>query len=232
MADYVLVHGAWHGAWCWKRVLPTLWQAGHRAFAVSLGGVGERAHEAAETIGLARHIDDVCAVIDAEELQQAVLVGHSYAGMVITGVADRLGDRLAHLVYLDAMLPRPHESWSSLAPPGMRDERRRLIAREGTLPPPNPTLYGLSGADAAWVSRRQTRHPGRPYDEPLGFDPATLQSLPRTYVSCTQPPLSSVDLSRARARSEPGWNFIELATGHDPMISAAPALAAILLRLG
>ena len=100
--DYVLVHGAWHGAWCWKRVLPLLWHAGHRAFAVSLSGVGERAHQrdSAPPITLGTHIDDVLAVVEAEELRGAVLVGHSYAGMVITGVADRVDDanRLSHLV--------------------------------------------------------------------------------------------------------------------------------------
>jgi pimeloyl-ACP methyl ester carboxylesterase len=96
MSDFVLVAGAWHGAWCWQRVLPALWQAGQRAFAVTLSGVGERAHELHPDITLAIHINDVVAVIEAEELRGAVLVGHSYAGMVITGVADRLdADRLA-----------------------------------------------------------------------------------------------------------------------------------------
>src|SRR2546423_14434126 len=92
MADFVLVHGAWGGAWLWKRVLPGLWQAGHRAFAVSLTGVGELRHLLSPGITLDTHINDVLGVLEAEELQQAVLVGHSYSGMVITGVADRLAD--------------------------------------------------------------------------------------------------------------------------------------------
>ncbi|MDB5770820.1 MAG: esterase, partial [Burkholderia sp.] len=115
MTDFVLVHGAWHGAWCWNRILPRLWRSGHRAFAVSLTGVGERVHLLSGDIGLQTHINDVMAVIEAEELRHAVLVGHSYAGMVITGVADQLSDasRLNRLIYLDAMVPEPGESWSS-----------------------------------------------------------------------------------------------------------------------
>ena len=95
MADFVLVQGAWLGAWCWQRVLPGLWQAGHRAWPVSLSGVGERAHQFSRDIRLATHVTDVCAVIEAGELERVVLLGHSYAGMVVTGVADRLPGRIA-----------------------------------------------------------------------------------------------------------------------------------------
>lgn len=230
MADFVLVHGAWHGAWCWKRVLPALWSGGHRAFAVSLSGVGERTHIAPQSITLDTHIADVATVIEAEELLGAVLVGHSYAGVVITGVAQRLAARLGHLVYLDAVVPRPGESWSAGHSAETRATRRRAIAEHGGLPPPDPAIFGLDGADAAWVARRQTLHPGAVYDAPLDFDAAQIAALPRTYISCTAPPLATIDSSRARARSEPGWNYVELATGHDPMISAPDALLQVLLR--
>lgn len=231
MADFVLVHGAWHGAWCWKRVLPPLWSAGHRAFAVSLSGVGERTHIAPKTVTLDTHVADVVNVIEAEELLDAILVGHSYAGMVITGVAQRASMRLRHLVYLDAMVPLPGESWSSLHPESVKVERRAAIAEHGTLPPPDPAVYGLHGPDAAWVARRQTPHPGLPYDAPLAFDADRIASLPRTFISCTSPPLATIDASRERIRTLPDWRFIELATGHDPMVSAPDELVRMLCDL-
>ncbi len=231
MADFVLVHGAWHGAWCWKRVLPALWSAGHRAFAVSLSGVGERAHADPRAATLERHVADVVAVIEAEELDGAILVGHSYGGIVITGAAQRLGARLRHLVYLDAIVLHPGESWSSAHAEQTRAERRAAIASHGgLLPAPEPSAFGLVGADAEWVARRQTPQPGAVYDAPVVFDAAGLAALPRTYVSCTTPALASVDSSRARARAEPGWTVVEIATGHDAMISAPQDVVRILLE--
>ena len=231
--DFVLVHGAWHGAWCWKRVLPLLWGAGHRAFAVSLSGLGERAHRLASEppITLGTHVDDVLAVIEAEELHGAVLVGHSYAGMVITGVADRLAEasRLSHLIYLDAMVPLPGESWSSSHAADTRAARRQAIAEHGVLPPPDPSIFGLAGEDAAWVARRQTPQPGGVYDAPLHFDAARAARWPRSFIDCTEPALATIAVSRQRVRVQPGWQVRDLATGHDAMVSAPRALADLLL---
>jgi len=230
MADFVLVHGAWHGAWCWKKVLPALWQGGHRVFAVTLSGVGERAHQLPGDIGLSTHIDDVAAVIEAEELIHMVLVGHSYAGIVITGVADRLSERIARLVYVDAVVPRSGESWSSGHDEKTQRERRDAIARGGgRLPPPDPAVFGLTGADAEWVKRRQTPQPGGVYDDPLHFDEARIARLPRTFIDCTQPALGTIAAMRQRVRQAPGWRVIEIPTGHDPMISAPDAFLKALL---
>ena len=231
MADFVLVHGAWHGAWCWRRILPGLYEAGHRAFAVSLTGTGERAHLLSPAIRLSTHIDDVAAVIEAEELEGAILVGHSYAGMVITGVADRLAGKLAHLVYLDASVPLPGESWSSPHPAHVLEARRKVIAETGAIPPADPALFGLSGDDAAWVARRQRPHPGGVYEDPLAFDAARVAALPRTFIDCSAPALETITPSRQRARAQPGWRYVEIATGHDPMISAPDALLKSLLAL-
>ena len=231
MADFVLVAGAWHGAWCWQRVLPPLWRAGHRAFAVSLTGVGERAHQLRPDIRLATHVDDVCAVIEAEELQRCILVGHSYAGMVITAAADRLPQRIGRLVYLDAVVPRSGECWSSNHPEDAKRQRREAIAQQGVLPPADPAVFGLSGDDAAWVQRRQTPQPGGLYDDPLYFDEQRIAALPRTFIDCTQPALPTIAASRQRVRSEPGWQVLEIATGHDAMISAPDALLQQLLSL-
>lgn len=229
MSDFVLVHGAWHGAWCWKQILPALWQAGHRAFTVSLSGVGERAHLDPAGITLNTHIQDVAAVIDAEELPSCILVGHSYAGMVITGVADRLHERIGQLVYLDAVVPWPGDAWSSRHSPETRAQRRAQIAALGVLPPAPPSLFGLADADAAWVERRQTPHPGGVYDQPLHYDAERWARLPRRFIDCTAPALATIDASRQRVRNEPGWTVDEIATGHDAMISAPQALLACLL---
>ena len=230
MTDFVLVAGAWHGAWCWQRVLPSLWKAGHRAFAVTLSGVGERAHELRPGITLASHIADVAAVIEAEELRGAVLVGHSYAGMVITGVADRVdADRLSRLVYLDAVVPEPGECWSSQHNHETQAARRKAIAEHGVIPPPDPAVFGLTGADHAWVQRRMTPHPGGVYDAPLPFDRARVRRWPRSFVDCTSPALATIAVMRQRVRAEPGWQVSEIATGHDVMVSAPQALTAALL---
>ncbi|QPF75797.1 alpha/beta hydrolase [Roseateles sp. DAIF2] len=231
MSDFVLVHGAWHGAWCWRRVLPGLWAAGHRAFAVSLSGVGERAHQLTPQVGLSTHIDDVAAVIEAEELQRCILVGHSYAGMVITGVAQRQAERIARLVYLDASLPQPGEAWSSAHTPETQAQRRATIARLGHLPASPPDVFGLQAEDAAWVARRMTPQPGGSYDEPLDFDAARIAALPRTFIDCTDPALPTIDRSRRRVRAEPGWQVLEIPTGHDAMVSAPDALLRQLLSL-
>ncbi len=231
MADFVLVHGAWHGAWCWKKLLPPLWAAGHRAFAVTLTGVGERAHLLSGAITLDTHIADVVNLIEAEELPDPILVGHSYGGMVITGVAQCLGKRLRHLVYLDAIVPHPGESWSSSHTPDTQRGRRAVIAEHGSLPAPDPTIFGLTGPDLAWVARRQTPHPGAVYDAPLNFDAHRVASVPRTYIDCTQPALATIAAARQRVRSEPGWSLVELATGHDAMVSAPQALFDVLAGL-
>jgi len=231
MSDFVLVHGAWHGAWCWQRIVAPLWAAGHRAFAVTLTGSGERAHLLAPTITLQTHIADVANLIEAEELHDAILVGHSYAGVLITGVADRLAHRLAHLVYVDAVVPQPGESWSSSHSDETRAQRRKAIAETGTIPAPDPAVFGLVDADRAWVARHQTPHPGGVYDEALYFDATRLAALPKTFIDCTDPALATIAVSRSRVRSEPGWRVVEIATGHDAMVSAPGLLLEQLLQL-
>lgn len=230
MADYVLVHGAWHGAWAWRKILPGLWAAGHRAFAVDLTGLGARRHLFRPDIGLADHARDVIETIEAEELEAAILVGHSYGGMVITAVADKMAHRLSQLVYVDAAVPHSGESWSSTHSPAVRQARRDMIARLGGITPANPADWGLEGEDCAWVARRQTLHPGAPYDEVLHFDSARVGALRRCFIDFHQPALGTIASSRLRARQQGGWEIETIATGHDGMVSAAPELLAALLR--
>lgn len=231
MADFVLVHGAWHGAWCWKRILPGLWSAGHRAFAVTLTGTGERAHQLSSRITLRTHADDVAAVVEAEELRQAIVVGHSYGGMVITALADRMPERIARLVYLDAVVPLPGECWSSTHPEETQTQRRKAIAASGSIPPPDPALFGLSGEEAEWVARRQTPQPGGVYDDPLHFDAKRVSALPRAFIDCHAPALATIAVMRERVRQQAGWQLLEIATGHDAMISAPQDMLRLLLSM-
>lgn len=233
----VLVHGAWHGAWCWGRVLPLLRVGGVQAHAVTLTGVGERAHLLSPAVDLHTHIQDVLGLVEAEELERLLLVGHSYAGMVITGVADRLqGLRpglLSRLVYLDAAVPYPGDSWSSHHSDETRRARIEASKSSGglSLPPPDAALFGLADADRDWVNRRQTPQPFRLYQQPLDFDEALLAQIPRTFIDCNQPALATIAPARLRVRSEPGWQVLEMASGHDPMVSHPEELAEMLLRL-
>lgn len=234
---FVLVHGAWHGAWCWQRVLPLLRAAGPAAHAVTLTGLGERAHLLSAGIDLHTHIQDVMGLIEAEELQSVVLVGHSYAGMVVTGVADRLQRErpgtLAHLVYLDAAVPYPGDSWSSHHSAETKQARIDASKPNGGLsfPPPDAAIFGLSGEDRDWVNRRQTPQPFRLYQQPLDFDGERVAAAPRTFIDCTSPALATIAPARQRVRKEAGWQVLEMATGHDPMVSEPHALAELLLGI-
>jgi pimeloyl-ACP methyl ester carboxylesterase len=241
MADFVLVHGAWHGAWCWRRIVDALQAQGHRAFAVTLTGVGDRAHLMSPLITLETHIADVANTIDAEELQQVVLAVHSYAGMIGTALADRMPQRLKHLAYVDAVVPRPGESWSSTHASATREAR--IAAAEASpdysFPAPDPSVFGLAAEDHDWVRRRQTPHPGHTYQAPLQFEPRRVAGVPRTFVDCVKPRLGTIDSIRPRVRDPNFWDgawaggggirVVELATGHDPMVSAPAELTRLLL---
>jgi pimeloyl-ACP methyl ester carboxylesterase len=215
--------------------------AAHRVHAVTLTGVGERAHLLNPNIDLETHITDVMAARDAEEMDDVVLVVPSYAGMLGTAVADRRPKRLRHLVYLDAVLPKPGESWSSTHASATR--LARIAAAQAdplhAFPAPDPSVFGLSDADHAWVQRRQTPHPGGPYTQVLDFDPQRVASVPRTFINCTTPPLGTIDVSRLRMVDPkfwdgawlPGSQVLEMHTGHDPMVSDPQGLVKHLLSL-
>lgn len=242
MADFVLVHGAWHGGWCWRRVVDALHAQGHRAHALTLTGLGERAHLLSPQITLETHIADVMRAIEAEEFGPVVLAVHSYAGMLGTAVADRMAARLKHLVYVDAVVPRPGESWSSTHASATREARLAAAAAspDYSFPAPDPAVFGLGAEDHAWVQRRQTPHPGHTYQAPLQFDPRRVAAVPRTFVDCIQPRLGTIDSIRPRVRDANFWDgawvggggarVVELQTGHDPMVSDPAGLTRILLE--
>ena len=231
----VLVHGAWGGAWIWRRLLEPLRAAGHEVHAVTLTGDGERAHLRTPDVSLQTHIDDVLGLVEAEELSDLVLVGHSYGGMVITGAAAALRSRdprrVRSLVYVDAMVPLPGEGWGDAhAPEIVAARRAAAAAHDNALPPPDPaTGFALSAADTDWLRRRHVPHPFGMYRVPLHYDGALIEALPRLFIDCTQPAYPTIDAMRRRVRAQPGWQVVELATGHFPMLTLPEALVRHLL---
>jgi len=230
----VLVHGAWHGGWCWRRVAERLQKAGHRVFAPTLTGLGERAHLLSAAVDLDTHVQDVVGVLENEELENVVLAGHSYAGLVISGVAARAKRRLRRLVYLDALLVEDGQSWASAFPPEVSAARRDSATTTNgvkTLPAPDPAIYGFADpADTEWVRRRLTPHPYAPFEQKLQWGCPLGNGVPKVYVDCTEPALAALRAMKARWRGGADWEVIELTTGHDLMVSAPEETAQILLR--
>ncbi len=235
MTAFVLVPGAWLGGWCWKRVVALLRAAGHEAFTPTLTGLGERRHLGGPQIGLATHIQDVVGVLESEDLEAVVLVGHSYGGMVITGVAERAAARLAHLVYLDAAVPKDGQAVMDLLLPEERERYRTEAQARGQgwrIPPEPLERFGVTAeADLRWATPRLAGQPLKSFEEALPI-PGVVPVPPRTFIYCSagRPPERAERL-RARFSQEQGWRYRELATGHCAMITAPVELAALLLEL-
>ncbi len=231
---FVLVHGGWHGGWCWSRVAPILRAAGHAVWTPTLSGLAERADLLTIDTGLETHIDDVVELLDAEGLEGVVLVGHSYAGMVITGAAAARPERVTSLVYLDAFVPAAGDSLLGLLPPDRADFYRQQATERGEgwrVPPPPIAALGVTAEeDIAWLEAMLTDQPLKSFEEPLLLNaPRTMK---KTYIHCTEGPIvASFAPFAERARSEPGWDYHEIATKHDAMITAPHVLSSLLLDL-
>lgn len=250
MAIYVLVHGAGAGGWIWKKLTPLLRSAGHEVYTPTLTGCGERVHLANADIGLETHVLDVVNVLTFEELSEVILVGHSYGGNVITGVADRVPERLVQLVYLDANVPEDGQSLVDLMPAEAREQfhgraqvRGKEWKRRGFQPLPAaeaPPLeehltpfieWGLlSSDDAYWLIRNLVPHPARTYLDPVRFRTAAARELARTYIYCTLTQGPFEPFAR-RAQTDPSWQYRELVSGHDAEVMVPRELAQILTEL-
>lgn len=232
---FVLLHGAFHGGWCWARVAAALRTAGHRVFTPTQTGLGERRHLLSPAVTLETFIADLVNMLDTEELTEVVLVGHSFAGPVITAAADRVPERIRHLVYLDSTMLENGEAPFDLLPPAVVAERTRL-AQESTgglaIPAPPPHAFGVpDGPEAAWVARRLTPHPFATFTDRLRLANPPGNTLPRTYICCTEPLYGPLELARRRVKGKPGWTWREIPTGHDAMVTEPLALARMLLEI-
>ncbi len=227
----VLVHGAWHGAWCWRRVVPLLRAAGYEVYAPTLTGLADKAHLLSRSVNLATHVDDVLGLIEAEELRDAVLVGHSYAGMVITGVADRVPERLRSLVYLDAFVPESDKRLIDYAAADRREAMIKAGQASGFVDPPPATLFGLKPGtpDMDWVTRRMTKQPLRTMADSLTLRNGGGAQLQRSYIYCANPPTGSFQQFAAVLREDRRWRFHEFNTGHDCMVTEPAETARLIL---
>jgi pimeloyl-ACP methyl ester carboxylesterase len=233
VTTFVLVHGGWHGAWCWRRVVPLLVEAGHEVHTPTLTGTGDRAHLHTPDTGLATHVADVVAVLDLDDLREVVLVGHSSAGAVITGVAQLRGERLRELVYLDAFVPQAGRSVFDILPPERRNVFVSQVDEAGRiLIDPDIAMDGWAvtdPADRAWLRPRLRPHPVRGLADPLPPDP--LPDLARRYIHCTRKPTGDSFAGMvAAARADRSWRVDTLDAGHDAMVTEPKGLAELLLR--
>ena len=233
---FVLVHGAFHGGWCWRAVARYLRDAGHSVFTPTLTGLGERRHLMASDITIDRLVLDIINLIEIEDLREVTLVGHSFGGTIISGVADRMAERLAELIYLDAVTPLAGKSLYDMMPEPVRLARQAALAGlpGGGIQVPSPPAvhFGIQdAAQAAWVDLRLTPHPVGGYTSPVNLHHPLANGVPAVYIRCTDPVFPINDPCAAFARAQPGWQYREIATGHDAMISAPVELTRLLLEL-
>ena len=232
---YVLVHGAWHGGWCWRRVADRLRAAGHTVFTPTCTGLGERSHLLSEDITLDTFTEDIAKVIEFEELDDIILVGHSFGGLPISGVADRMPERIRHLVYLDSLILQGGESPFGVLPPDVVEARRQAAEETSgglSLPVPPPSAFAVTDPDdVAWLERRLTPHPLGTYTSPLNISGPVGNDLPRTYIACTDPPYAVLAAVWDWAREQPDWKWDEIATGHDAMVTAPDELSEMLMDI-
>lgn len=235
MSTYLLVHGAMHGGWCWRDVIPLLDAAGHESIAVTLTGQGDRADELTPDTGVRDHIADI--VEAAGDQRDLIVVAHSYSGVLLGPVVERLGDRVTGVVAAGAFLVEPGQSLLDVEPEDTARRYREVAADagDGWRIPASPAFldqWAVTDPDLrAFIGARLTDFPLRCATDPVDYDPAPLQALPKTYIEHTDPPLLSLNLSIERARAD-GWQMRAIPTGHDLMLTAPRATAEALLDAG
>jgi pimeloyl-ACP methyl ester carboxylesterase len=228
---FVLVHGAWHGGWCFRAVERLLRAAGHEVFAPTLTGLADRAHLMSRDVNLSTHVEDVARLIEVEELKDVTLLGHSYGGLVITGAGVKIAPRIAELIYLDAFVPQSGQSGFDCmsAKYGASWRKRMDEVGDGFKIPPMLDAKSMGITDpkrAAWVDKKLTPIPLGTFDEKLTFDEAAWNKLSRRYVRCKTYAGFGPTAERVRKL---GWRVQELECGHDAMLADPEGLAQALL---
>jgi pimeloyl-ACP methyl ester carboxylesterase len=225
---FLVCHGAWSAGWAWKKMHPLMQSAGHRLVTPTYTGLGERVHLANPSIDLETHIQDVLNVIKYEDLGDIVLLGHSYGGMVATGVADRARDRITQLIYLDAFVPRDGQSLFDINEPGRQPMHDAAKKGDGWRVPPMTPPPDTSPADLEWLTARRVDMPIKCFETKLKLVVGEL-TLPRSYIYATRITPGDTFGQFARcARSEAGWRYHEIDASHSPNVTAPEALMALL----
>ena len=230
--SYVLVHGAWHGGWCWRRVSDRLVAEGHRVFCPTLTGLGERVHLLDKSVNISTHIQDVANLIAYENLSDVVLVGHSYGGYVINGVAERLADKIGAIVFLDAFLPQNGETLIEKATSATtRRVINTAIERDDmVINPPPSSAFGVEEGDRPWVDSKLTPQPVSTFKEPAVYTGARDRIARKFYWRAKAQPSPTYDANLARATAD-GWATHEFTCGHDVMLIQPQQLTELLLRV-
>jgi pimeloyl-ACP methyl ester carboxylesterase len=225
---FLVCHGAWSAGWAWKKMHPLMNRAGHRLVTPTYTGLGERAHLAHPAIDLETHITDMLQVIKYEDLRDIVLIGHSYGGMVATGVADRARDKVKQLIYIDAFVPADGQSLLDfLADSEQRRMREGARSGDGWRVPPNPTPPDTSSEDAAWLNERRVHTPINCFEAKLNLS-APL-TLPRSYIYATRAaPSDTFGQFAKMAKNDLAWRYHEIDASHSPNVTAPEALMALL----
>lgn len=235
MATYVLIHGAWHGGWCWKRVARRLRAQGHEVYAPSLTGSGERKHLLSASIGMDTYVQDVVNLVEYEELTDVVLVGHSAAGSIVAKAAESVHTRLKNLVYVDAVVLPSGKSMFDVFPPQWTEGMRTSARTQGEgwcMPPEQDMIFSFFASDCSdedkqWLWRMVTPQPIKPYEDKVDLSRFYQLTLPKTYIRCTK---SQAGIPRTVAEKF-GMHYVEIDAGHDPMVSQPEPLAVILAQV-
>jgi pimeloyl-ACP methyl ester carboxylesterase len=230
MANFVLVHGAWHGGWCYARVAKILRTAGHDVFTPTLTGLGERSHLLRDGVNLDTHVQDVLNVVEWEGLDRLVLCGHSYGGIVATAVADAIAEKLTAVVYLDAFIPENGDTTIGLLAPERQKALQEEAGRNGGLAvaPPDVSMYGVNANDKDWVQAKVTPHPFASFTQPIRLTGA-CRSINRIYVYAKGEVISAPYYEKCLR--DPDWTvYVTEQGGHDQMIDDPITVAGILMK--
>lgn len=235
MATFVLVHGLGLGGWCWKRVTDKLVSQGHKVYTPTLTGLGERSHLLNRAINLDTHITDIVNVLKWEDLDNVILVGHSYGGAVVTGAADREAARIQKLVYLDAFVLQDGQSVMGLQPADRVKYYENIVTEKGDgwlLPPNPPAFYGVSDEkDTKWMNDYAVPHPYATFKQPVSLKHKGRPPYPRAYIWASAFTPSAFVQFAEKYRNDPDWEYHEIPSGHMLMLSHASELTNILQKL-
>lgn len=230
MGNFLFVHGGMVGGWCWKKVRECLEKKKHSVLTPTLTGLGERKHLSGEKVDLEVHINDILNAIFYEGLENVILVGHSYGGMVITGVADRIPQKIERLIYVDALIPKNGESMFDIVDSQIFSHLHDSAQeRKGVweVPPPSPQAYGFEAVhDIEWFGSRCTPHPLKSFQQAIHLNENSVETLDRVYIKCLRD--SSLDSMLVRAKTM-GIPYHLMDTGHFPMITQPQKLTDLLL---
>jgi pimeloyl-ACP methyl ester carboxylesterase len=229
---FVLVHGAWHGGWCWQRVAERLRRSGHTVFTPTLTGLGERSHLLRAGIDLKTHIADIVNVMKWEGLKDVVLCGHSYGGFVISGVAEEMADAIRSIVFLDAFVPLNGEAIVDLTGPAVRDAARTALQRgDIAIPPRSAEAFGVNAADRAWVDRLCVGQPIGCFTDTIALTGARDRIPRKSYIRAASYANPGFDRAYGALKSDRSWRTYDVPSGHDVMVDMPDRLSEILLEV-